>query len=192
MKDLTKDHNHSVKDVRELTDQLRVANENLKSTTEIAKSREKENNILANENKTLKTMMEDFKKEGQILKDDQNRLISNLRLQLDETKELVSKIKETKEREFRKLREKCDEEIRRETDKYQFEYDKLREEINMFQRRLGQEENFNKQMSVLNSKLNSNLSDLRGQYSVERAEEDNDYLRGAAPSSNLFYPPPQY
>ena len=60
----------------------------------------------------------------------------------------------------------------------------------MFQRRLGQEENFNKQMSVLNSKLNSNLADLRGQYSVERAEEDNDYLRGAAPSSNVFYPPP--
>eukprot|EP00352_Strombidinopsis_acuminata_P002030 CAMPEP_0176383486 /NCGR_PEP_ID=MMETSP0126-20121128/33547_1 /TAXON_ID=141414 ORGANISM="Strombidinopsis acuminatum, Strain SPMC142" /NCGR_SAMPLE_ID=MMETSP0126 /ASSEMBLY_ACC=CAM_ASM_000229 /LENGTH=144 /DNA_ID=CAMNT_0017748593 /DNA_START=1245 /DNA_END=1679 /DNA_ORIENTATION=- len=144
MKELTKEHNYSVKDGRELTDQLRVANENLKSTTEIAKSREKENNILSNENKTLKTMMEDFKKEGQILKEDQNRLISNLRLQLDETKELVSKIKETKEREFRKLREKCDEEIRRETDKYQFEYDKLREEINMFQRRLGQEENFNK------------------------------------------------
>jgi hypothetical protein len=27
-------------------------------------------------------------------------------------------LKESKEREFRKLREKCDEEIRRETDKY--------------------------------------------------------------------------
>ena len=56
---------------------------------------------------------------------------------MDETREMVDKIKDTKEREFKKLREKCDEEIRKETDKYQFEYDKLREEINMFQRRLG-------------------------------------------------------
>ena len=41
-------------------------------------------------------------------------------------------LKENKEREFKKLREKCDEEVRRETDKYQFEYDKLRDEIQMF------------------------------------------------------------
>ena len=60
------------------------------------------------------------------------------------------------------MREKCDEDIRRETDKYQFEYDKLREEINMFQRRLGQEETLNKQLAVQNTKLGNNLSDLRG------------------------------
>ena len=60
-----------------------------------------------------------------------------MRKQLDETHEIIERVKETKEREFKKLREKADEEIRRETDKYQFEYDKLREEINMFQRRLG-------------------------------------------------------
>ena len=35
-------------------------------------------------------------------------------------------MKEGKEREFKKLRDKCEEEISRETDKYQFEYDKLR------------------------------------------------------------------
>ena len=67
-----------------------------------------------------------------------------MRKQLDETHEIIERVKETKEREFKKLREKADEEIRRETDKYQFEYDKLREEINMFQRRLGQEESMNK------------------------------------------------
>ena len=41
-------------------------------------------------------------------------------------------LKDSKDREFKKLREKCDEEVRRETDKYQFEYDKLRDEIQMF------------------------------------------------------------
>ncbi len=50
-------------------------------------------------------------------------------MQLEETKELIVALKEGKEREFKKLREKCDEEVRRETDKYQFEYDKLRDEI---------------------------------------------------------------
>lgn len=88
--------------------------------------------------------MDNFKKDAENLKDNQNSLIKNLRTQLEETHEIIERVKETKEREFRKLREKADEEIRRETDKYQFEYDKLREEINMFQRRLGQEESLNK------------------------------------------------
>ena len=48
---------------------------------------------------------------------------------MEETKELIVALKEGEEREFKKLREKCDEEVRRETDKYQFEYDKLRDEI---------------------------------------------------------------
>ena len=89
-------------------------------------------------------------------------MIGNLRKQLDETNDMIVSLKETKHREFKKLREKCDDDIRRETDKYQFEYDKLREEINMFQRRLGQEEALNKQLAVQNTNLGTNLSDLRG------------------------------
>jgi hypothetical protein len=75
---------------------------------------------------------------------------------------MIERVKDGKEREFKKLREKCDEEMRRESEKYQFEYDKLREEINMFQRRLGQEETLNKQLAIQNTKLGNNLSDLRG------------------------------
>jgi len=74
-------------------------------------------------------------------------------LQLDETKEVIFGLKDSKDREFKKLREKCDEEVRRETDKYQFEYDKLRDEIQMFTRRLGQEESLNKQLAGLNEKM---------------------------------------
>ena len=81
--------------------------------------------------------MDNFKQDAENNKDNQQSLIKNLRTQLDETNDNIERVKETKEKEFRKLREKADEEIRRETDKYQFEYDKLREEINMFQRRLG-------------------------------------------------------
>ena len=92
--------------------------------------------------------MDSFKNDATNLKENQNSLIKNLRTQLEETNDIIDRIKETKEREFRKLREKSDEEIRRETDKYQFEYDKLREEINMFTRRLGQEESLNKQLAV--------------------------------------------
>lgn len=71
------------------------------------------------------------------LKENQDSLIKNLRVQLEETREIINQLKENKEREFKKLREKCDEEVRRETDKYQFEYDRLRDEIQMFQRKLG-------------------------------------------------------
>ena len=74
-------------------------------------------------------------------------------MQLEETKDIIGNLRDGKEREFKKLREKCDEEVRRETDKYQFEYDKLRDEIQMFQRKLGQEENLNKQLGNLNEKM---------------------------------------
>lgn len=78
-----------------------------------------------------------MKSDSERLKDNQDSLIKNLRVQLEETKEIISNLRDGKEREFKKLREKCDEEVRRETDKYQFEYDKLRDEIQMFQRKLG-------------------------------------------------------
>lgn len=48
---------------------------------------------------------------------------------MDETKEMIDRIRETKDRELLRMKEKYDEERRRDTEKYQFEYDKLREEI---------------------------------------------------------------
>ncbi len=57
-------------------------------------------------------------KDSDVVKGNTKALLDNLRMQLEETKEMNSKIKQDKEREYRKLREKCDEEIRRETDKY--------------------------------------------------------------------------
>ena len=74
-------------------------------------------------------MHQALKVDSERLKENQEVLIRNLRVQLEGTKELIVALKEGKEREFKKLREKCDEEVRRETDKYQFEYDKLRDEI---------------------------------------------------------------
>ena len=59
---------------------------------------------------------------------------------------MIDKIRDTKEREMKRLREKADDERRKEVEKYQFEYDKLREEIQLFARKLGQEENLNKQL----------------------------------------------
>ena len=121
-----------------------MLNENLKRQTDLSESRDRESRSLIEENKTLRVMLEDLKRDANNLKENQNSLIVNLRVQLDETREMIDKVKDNKEREFKKLREKCDEEMRREGEKYQFEYDKLREEINMFQRRLGQEESLNK------------------------------------------------
>lgn len=147
-KDLTSDNVKMNRDISEYKDQLRTLNDNLKRQTEVSVVREREATAVTQENKTLRGLMDTFKQDAENLKENQNSLIKNLRTQLEETHEIIERIKETKEREFRKLREKADEEIRRETDKYQFEYDKLREEINMFQRRLGQEESLNKQLAV--------------------------------------------
>ena len=188
-KTLNKDHLRLTREHQDSKEQLRVLNENLKRQTDLGESRERESRSLSDENKTLRVMLEDLKRDASNLKENQNSLIVNLRLQLDETREMIDKVKDTKEREFKKLREKCDEEMRREGEKYQFEYDKLREEINMFQRRLGQEESLNKQLAVQNTKLGNNLSDLRGQIMAERTEEDADLFR-AGPTFTSFYPQP--
>lgn len=134
-------------------EQVRILNENFKRESDIARSRESEARIHGEENRTLKKLLEECRGDYNSFKTDQNRLNNNLRLQLDETKEMIDRIRETKDREMKRMRDKFDDEKRKETEKYQFEYDKLREEIQLFARKLGQEENLNKQLSMLNYKL---------------------------------------
>jgi hypothetical protein len=96
---------------------------------------------------------------------------------MDETKDMIDRIRETKDRELQRMREKSDEERRREAEKYQFEYDKLREEIQLFARKLGQEENLNKQLSMLNYKLQNNLSDVGKGYEFSRFDEEATFIK---------------
>lgn len=70
------------------------------------------------ENRSLLEMHKALKADSDRLKENQDSLIQNLRMQLDETRAVIAQVKDSKERECRKLREKCDEEVRRETDKY--------------------------------------------------------------------------
>lgn len=104
-------------------------NENFKRESEIARSRESEARIYGEENRTLKKLLEESRGDYNAFKGDQGRLNNNLRLQLDETKDMIDRIRETKDRELKRVRDKFEEEKRKETEKYQFEYDKLREEI---------------------------------------------------------------
>lgn len=175
---LQKQNQLDQKELFESRDQLKTLNHNLKNMTDVVNSRERECKTLKDENRSLLEMHKALKADSDRLKENQESLIRNLRMQLDETKDVIAQVKEGKEREFRKLREKCDEEIRRETDKYQFEYDKLRDEIQMFQRKLNQEESLNKQLGQLNEKMVSNMGELRNQYKIEMNEERIDILAG--------------
>lgn len=106
------------KDIHDLSEQVRVLNSNLKRESEIAHSKSTENKTLYDENKMLKNMLEELKQSSKSNKTDQHQLIENLRLQLDETRDMIVRIKESKEKEFRKLRERYDDERRREAEKY--------------------------------------------------------------------------
>ena len=120
------------KEIFESRDQLKTLNHNLKNMTDVVNSRERENKTIQDENRSLLTLHQALKDDAARLKENQDSIIKNLRVQLDETREIIATLKDNKDREFKKLREKYDEEMRRETDKYQFEYDKLRDEIMMF------------------------------------------------------------
>ena len=122
--------------------------------------------------------MEDSKEDYTTYKGDQNRLMQNLRLQMDETREMIDRIRETKDRELKRMRDKFDDERRKEAEKYQFEYDKLREEIQLFARKLGQEENLNKQLSMLNYKLQGNLTEVGKGFAAARHDDEATFLEG--------------
>ena len=60
-----------------------------------------------------------------------------MRIQLDNTKEMIEKNRDAKDRELARIRAKFDDDKRKETEKYQFEYEKLRDEIALFNKKLG-------------------------------------------------------
>lgn len=93
-------------------------NDNLKRENDIAKARESEARVFGQENRTLKKLMEDGKEDYATYKGDQNRLMQNLRLQMDETREMIDRIRETKDRELKRNRDKFDDERRKEAEKY--------------------------------------------------------------------------
>lgn len=161
-----------------MKDQVRVLNMNLARETEVAKGREAEARVFGQENRSLKKLLEDGKEDYTAFKNDQGRLAANLRLQMDETKEMIDRIREQKDRELTRLRERFDEERRKEAQKYQFEYDKLREEIQLFARKLGQEENLNKQLSMLNYKLQNNLGEVGKGFAAASYDEEAQYMGG--------------
>lgn len=63
-------------------------------------------------------MLEDGKEDHNSYKTDQSRLLQNLRIQMDETKEMIERIRESKDRELRRIKEKADDERRKEAEKY--------------------------------------------------------------------------
>lgn len=83
-------------------------------------------------------------------------------MQLNETRDMINKMRENRDKEFKKLKEKYEDDRRRESDQYQTEYEKLKNEIALMQRRLGQEEHYNKELAVLNSKLQHNVTTVKG------------------------------
>ena len=106
------------KETLDQKEQIRTLNDNLRRESDISKARESEARVFGQENRNLKKGLEDGKEDHALYKADQNRLISNLRLRLEETKEIIDKLKETKEKEQKRLRDKFDEERRKETEKY--------------------------------------------------------------------------
>lgn len=54
----------------ELSNQVKILNENLRRETEICISRDKENNTLMHENQTLKDLMSEVRNQSNTYKDD--------------------------------------------------------------------------------------------------------------------------
>ena len=77
----------------------------------------------------MKKRMEEYRGDASGVKEEQARLIENLRQQLDETRVHIIEMKDEKQREFKKNKERYEDQRRREQDQYTFELEKLRNEI---------------------------------------------------------------
>ncbi len=95
------------------------------------------------------------------VKEEQARLIEGLRVQLNEARDRIVEMKEDKQKEFKKIKERYEDQRRREQDQYTYELEKLRNEIALSQKRLGQEEHFSKELAIINNKLQSNLTTIK-------------------------------
>lgn len=120
-----------------MKDQLKTLNDNLRRETEQLIARDRENNLLREENSSLKKRMDEYREDASGVKEEQARLIENLRQQLDETRAHIIEMKDEKQREFKKNKERYEDQRRREQDQYTFELEKLRNEIALSQKRLG-------------------------------------------------------
>ena len=54
----------------------------------------------------LKERLEELRSDSSKLKEEQSRLIDNLRIQLNETRDKLTEMKEEKQKEFKKLKER--------------------------------------------------------------------------------------
>ncbi len=129
MATLGKQNYELTKENRDMKDQLKTLNENLRRETELLVARDRENNLLRDENNSLKKRMDEYRVDASGVKEEQARLIDNLRQQLDETRAHIIEIKDEKQREFKKNKERYEDQRRREQDQYTFELEKLRNEI---------------------------------------------------------------
>ncbi len=129
MATLGKQNYELTKENRDMKDQLKTLNENLRRETELLIARDRENNLLRDENNSLKKRMDEYRVDASGVKEEQARLIDNLRQQLDETRAHIIEIKDEKQREFKKNKERYEDQRRREQDQYTFELEKLRNEI---------------------------------------------------------------
>ena len=129
MATLGKQNYELTKENRDMKDQLKTLNENLRRETELLIARDRENNLLRDENNSLKKRMDEYRVDASGVKEEQARLIDNIRQQLDETRAHIIEIKDEKQREFKKNKERYEDQRRREQDQYTFELEKLRNEI---------------------------------------------------------------
>ena len=158
---LSKQNQELFKENRDMKDQLRTLNENLRRETDQLVGRDRENNLLRDENNQLKKSSEQYREDTTGVKGEQARLIENLRQQLEETRARIVEMKDEKQHEFKKIKERHDDQRRREADQYTFELEKLRNENALSQKRLGQEEHFSKELAIINNKLQNNLTTVK-------------------------------
>ena len=109
---------------------------------------------------------------------------------MNETREMIVKMRENKEKEIKKMKERYDDERRRESEQFQIEYEKIKTEVAILNKRLGNEEQFSKELSIINNKLQNNnfrTVDMRAEddkprqvlanfYPQEEEESDSDEL----------------
>ncbi len=115
---------------------------------------------MTNENRTLKDHLEQTKDQNKEYNGDLKQLVEVQRQEIEDMRDNVQRLKADNEKQVRKAKERYEDQYRHESEKYQRDYEVLRQEMHIMQRKLGSEEQLNRELGNINRRQD----DQRAQY----------------------------
>ena len=119
--ELRHDRDRFLLEINQMKDQVRVLTDNLRRDKEVMDTKTNENKVLTTEINMMKELFDNYKKQSEQRKEEQNDIISNLRMQIDETRLMIDSIHENSKKEKDKMYKKHKEQRHKDEENFTYQ-----------------------------------------------------------------------